>query len=142
MDKKKAILLDFDGTLSDYSAREHLRTVDWDAYIAASVNDVPSVHVVEVLNRFKNDYKIIILSARGEKCREETTGWLDKFNVYYDKLILKGDNDRRDDCIIKAGLVKKIQKEYDIFFCIDDRPSCTKVFRDLGLYVFQCGEGY
>ena len=142
MTKKKCIISDFDGTISDYSKREHLRTVDWDKYIQESKNDTPSLPVVEIINRFKDDCEIIILSARGERCRKETTEWLDEFNIYYDQLILKDDSDLRDDCIAKIDLIRKIQEKYEIFFCIDDRSSCVQSFRDLGLYTFQCGSGY
>lgn len=142
MTDEKAIVLDFDGTIADYTEREHLRDVDWEAYIAASVNDIPSKPVVEIINRFKNDHKIIILSARSERSREETDQWLKKYNIYYDDLILKPNDFNGEDCSFKSKRINDISKEYEIFFCIDDRSSCVKSLRDEGFYTFQCGEGY
>jgi len=141
--KNKCIVFDFDGTIADYSKRDYLRDIDWDAYIAASFSDVPSKPVVEIIERFKSDYNIIILSARSEKSREETEEWLNKYSIYHDDLILKPDNTTEEDCDIKVKLIKDIPEKYgEILFCIDDRSSCVQSFRSSGLYVFQCGNGY
>jgi len=141
--KNKCVVLDFDGTIADYTFRDHLRSIDWDAYIAASFSDVPSKPVVEIIERFKNDHNIVILSARSERSRKETEEWLDKYNIYHDDLILKPDNATEEDCDIKVNLIKKIPEKYgEIVFCIDDRSSCVQSFRDAGLYTFQCGNGY
>lgn len=139
---EKAIILDLDGTIADYSQREHLRDTDWNAYIAASSKDVPSLPVIEIINRFKIDHKIIILSARGERSREETTEWLDRYNVYYDSLVLKPDNFEGEDCEFKSKEIHKIAEKSEIIFCIDDRSSCVQSLRDEGFYTFQCGIGY
>lgn len=143
MGKKKCIVLDFDGTIADYTERDHLRDVDWDAYIAASHKDVPSKPVLEIIERFKSDHNIVILSARSERSRKETKEWLAKYEVYYDDLILKPDDATEEDCDIKKSLIKKVpEKHGEVFFCIDDRSSCVQSFRNAGLYTFQCGNGY
>ena len=141
--KDECIVFDFDGTIADYSKREFLRDKDWDAYIAASFTDTPSKPVLEIINRFKDSYNIVILSARSEKSRAETLEWLTKYDIHHDALILKPDSATEEDCDIKSSLIQLIPEIYGkVFFCIDDRSSCVKSFRGLGLYTFQCGEGY
>jgi hypothetical protein len=145
MGRDKAIILDFDGTLTDYRAREQYRNVDWDKYIALSHTDVPNPPVVEVINKFKYDYDILIVTARAESSRGETEEWLRSYNIYYDKMYMRDDSimDIGKDGVLKANILKdKILPLYDVLFCIDDRDCCVKEFRDLGLSVFQCGDGY
>ena len=140
---KKAIICDFDGTLSDYKHREHLRTSDWNSYISLSRKDTLIEQVNDILERFKDSYTIIILSARGEKCRVETEEWLADKNVHYDELILKNDEDMRDDCLVKLDLLRdKILDRFDVYFALDDRSSVAELYRQNDIFVFQCGNGY
>lgn len=141
--KPKAIILDFDGTIADYRKREHIRDIDFSEYIKLSYTDIPFKAVCEIIRLFKNEYKIIILSARAESARQETIDWLSRFNIHFDKLILKQDSDTRDDGYIKYEILNEsLMTEYDILFCIDDRSTCISYMRQLGLPAFQCGEGY
>jgi hypothetical protein len=143
MEKPKCLILDFDGTIADYTHRQYLRDIDFQAYIDESPNDIPSLPVCSIINRFKEDYLIIILSARGEKCRQETIDWLDKYYIHYDTMILKDDNDERDDYLVKMDLMReKILTKYDVFFAIDDRNSVANIYRENNIFTFQCGLGY
>lgn len=145
-EKIKAVVFDFDGTIADYSHREQYRNIDFQRYIDESPNDVPIPQTCEIMNQFRGSYQIIILTARDEVCYDDTVAWLKKYDIYYDKLILKphdfdfkGDN----DFMIKKNMFMKVMEDYDIFFAIDDRSSVVNMLRrDLGLRVFQCGEGY
>lgn len=141
--QKQALILDFDGTIADYKTREHLRAVDWDAYISASHTDTPILQTVEIINKFKGDYFIIILSARGESSRGETSKWLEKYNIYYDEMILRDNDDTRDDYLIKLDLIReKVLNRYEVFMAIDDRSSVVKLFRENGIFTIQVGDGY
>lgn len=140
--EKSLIVLDFDGTIADYSNREPLRDINWDEYINQSVNDTPCFQMLEIIERFKGDYEIMILSARGEKCRQETTEWLDIYDVYYDKLELKPEGFVGEDWQFKEDKLKEILKTRNIFMSFDDRPSCVRAMRNIGIYTLQCGDGY
>lgn len=143
--RKKAVIFDFDGTIADYSEREIWRSVNWDKYIDLSYTDIPNNPVVELINKFKNEYTILIVTARGESNRGETEDWLSEHNIYYDDLIMKKSNHGvSEDGLAKSLIVKELMENenYDILFCVDDRDCCVKYLRDLGLTVFQCGYGY
>ena len=141
-EKVKAIILDYDGTIADYRQREHLRDTDYQAYIKAGFKDTPIYPTCEIINKFRSEYKIIILSAREEQCRAEMVAWLSKYNIYYDRLILKQGTEDVEDHIAKLGLFKDAIKEYDILFAIDDRSSVVNMLRGMGIFVLQCGKGY
>ena len=81
----------------------------------------PRENVVEVINKLKNDgNEIIIITARDSEFHDDpykySKDWLDKNNIYYDKLVVNARN--KDDACIKEKI--------DLF--IDDSESnCLKV---------------
>ena len=81
----------------------------------------PRENVVEVINKLKNDgNKIIIITARDSEFHDDpykySKDWLDKNNIYYDKLVVNARN-KEDACI---------EEEIDLF--IDDSKSnCLNV---------------
>ena len=81
----------------------------------------PREDVVEVINKLKNDgNEIIIITARDSEFHDDpykySKDWLDKNNIYYDKLVVNARN-KEDTCI---------EEKIDLF--IDDSESnCLKV---------------
>ena len=81
----------------------------------------PRENVVEVINKLKNDgNKIIIITARDSEFHDNpykySKDWLDKNNIYYDKLVVNARN-KEDACL---------EEKIDLF--IDDSKSnCLKV---------------
>lgn len=81
----------------------------------------PRENVVEVINKLKNDgNEIIIITARDSEFHDDpykySKDWLDKNNIYYDKLVVNARN-KEDSCI---------EEKIDLF--IDDSESnCLKV---------------
>ena len=81
----------------------------------------PRENVVEVINKLKNDgNEIIIITARDSEFHDDpykySKDWLDKNNIYYDKLVVNARN-KEDACI---------EEKIDLF--IDDSESnCLKV---------------
>lgn len=81
----------------------------------------PREDVVEVINKLKNDgNEIIIITARDSEFHDDpykySKDWLDKNNIYYDKLVVNARN-KEDACI---------EEKIDLF--IDDSKSnCLKV---------------
>ena len=81
----------------------------------------PRENVVEIINKLKNDgNEIIIITARDSEFHDDpykySKDWLDKNNIYYDKLVVNARN-KEDACI---------EEKIDLF--IDDSESnCLKV---------------
>ena len=81
----------------------------------------PRENVVEVIKKLKNDgNEIIIITARDSEFHDNpykySKDWLDKNNIYYDKLVINAKN-KEDACI---------EEKIDLF--IDDSESnCLKV---------------
>ena len=81
----------------------------------------PRENVVEIINKLKNDgNEIIIITARDSEFHDDpykySKDWLDKNNIYYDKLVVNARN-KEDACI---------EEKIDLF--IDDSESnCLNV---------------
>ena len=81
----------------------------------------PRENVVEVIKKLRNDgNEIIIITARDSEFHDDpykySKDWLDKNNIYYDKLVVNARN-KEDACI---------EEEIDLF--IDDSKSnCLNV---------------
>ena len=82
---------------------------------------IPRDNAVDVINKLKNDgHEIIIITARDSEFHDDpymySKKWLDKNNIYYDKLVVNA-RDKKQICI-----------EEDIDLLIDDSESnCLSV---------------
>lgn len=86
----------------------------------------PRENVVEVINKLKNDgNEIIIITARDSEFHDDpykySKDWLDKNNIYYDKLIVNA-RDKKIACI---------EEKIDLF--IDDSESNCLNVRKAGI---------
>ena len=91
---------------------------------------------------FRNDHKIILLTGRRESYEKETLAWLDKNNVFFDKLLFRGKDDFRPDEIVKQEIYENhIRGFFEVLFVVDDRSSVVKMWRSIGLLCLQCDDG-
>lgn len=94
----------------------------------------PRKNVVEVINKLKNDgNEIIIITARDSEFHDDpykySKDWLDKNNIYYDKLIVNARN-KEDACI---------EEKIDLF--IDDSKSNCLNVKNAGIKTIRvCNE--
>lgn len=129
--KDKAIIVDLDGTLS--------LIYDRTVYEAdKSLNDQVNKSVLDILNRYKDDHKIIIITGRSLKDKDVTLDWLHINNIPYNYLYMRDDGVFKPDYIIKLDIYKRfIQNKFNVQFVLEDRTQVVKMYRDLGLPCFQ-----
>lgn len=141
--KTPAIIVDLDGTLAifEYTNGMRLRS----PYDASKSNEDIICHpVAEALRGFYNlGYQIIFVSGREDKFKDPTLEFLDRvceeYYLNYSNLYMRKSGDFRKDTIVKEEIYRNlIEPNYSIIAVFDDRNSVTKMFRDLGLYVFNC----
>lgn len=120
----KAIICDLDGTL----ALIHNRS-PFDG--SKCEQDLPNKPVVNLVKNYKKlGYKILFLSGRNIKYKEQTKSWLNKFNIPYDVLWMREENDNRKDAIVKEELfTKNIEDKFYIEFVLDDRDQVVDLWR-------------
>lgn len=137
-DAPKAVLFDIDGTLADHNGRG--------AYDLDNLkNDLPIQKVVDLLNFYKQDHKIIIFSGREQGLNGQyklgTEMWLEKHGISYDLLKMRLHSDRRPDYLIKDEMIRSVAKDYNIVLAVDDRQQVVDMYRLHGLEVFQVAYG-
>ena len=143
--KEKAIIVDLDGTLADIRVRlKHLQGAkkDWKSFNKSIETDELHDWCREIIVRFANDHKIIIVSGRTDELMKETHEWLKKYQVPYHELFMRRKNDFRSDYIIKKEIFESnIRDSYAVVFVLDDRQTVVDMWRGEGLIVLQCAPG-
>lgn len=140
---QKAVIFDIDGTLANNIGRQYILENDphdWEAFFGQMENDIPEEPVVELYNiiRDSNRYKMLLVSGRPENYRETTEQWLRRNNIHYDELLMRKKDDRRPDTTIKQEILDRLEKEYCIAFAVDDRKAVVDMWRNNGIFCFQC----
>lgn len=160
----KVIVSDMDGTLADCEHRRefsHGEKKDWNKFFELAPQDTLRFDVSEDIHIARTVYEdeirtnkvngikyrvghtlpLIIVSARPERCRKDTEEWLDNYNISYDMLIMRQDNDSRDDTLVKAEIFDRYLSKLNIIAWFDDRPKVIRTIRGKGVNVIDVGNG-
>ena len=100
--------------------------------------------MTDVINTYFNKgYKILFVSGREDKYREQTEKFLKKhFPDLTYSLYMRKTGDMRKDTIIKKEIyVDNIWCNYFVKFILDDRDRVVRGWREMGLTCFQVAEG-
>jgi predicted kinase len=126
-------LVDIDGTL----AINHTRSpFAWERVNEDAVDPA----VATTIEKLGRDTQIILLSGRSSVCYDLTVAWLKQHNINYKELLMRAANDQRPDDVLKSELYYfHIRDRYNVIGVIDDRPKVCRMWRNLGLSVFQVG---
>lgn len=142
--KRKAIIVDLDGTLCNADHRKHFvesEKKDWKSFYQGISDDKINEWCSEIISKMVG-YTIVFVSGRPDDYRKETEDWLYKHLYGHFPLFMRESGDFRKDSIIKEEIYwKKIEPNYDVLFCIDDRKQVVDMWRSIGLTCLQCAEG-
>lgn len=134
-----AIICDLDGTISLFT--EEMRS-PYDA--SKCEHDLLNEPVADVINTYFNKgYKILFVSGREDKYREQTEKFLKKHfpDLIYSLYMRKTGDSRKDTIIKKEIYIDNIWTNYFVKFILDDRASVVRGWREMGLTCFQVAEG-
>ncbi|MEU4157596.1 AAA family ATPase [Actinoplanes sp. NPDC026670] len=136
-DLPKAVLVDIDGTVALMSGRS---PYDW----GRVGEDEPNPAVITAVRAMHAaGHAIVFCSGRDAVCRPETEAWLDLFvGVPYEALFMRPEGDSRKDSIVKREIFdQEVRDRWLIVGVFDDRQQVVRMWRQLGLTVFQVAEG-
>lgn len=143
--KKKAIIVDLDGTLADITHRKKFletKPKSWKGFNSTVLTDTLNEWCREIMTHMSSSYQIIIVSGRIDTLKEETVLWLERYAVPYDEIYMRKYQDYRDDRVVKREIyLNKIKPYYEVLFVLDDRAKVVQMWRDEGLICLQCDEG-
>ena len=139
------IIFDLDGTLADPTHRLHFiqqQPKDWDGFYAACGNDRPIWSIMNILMSMRRDsHRIEIWSGRSDTVRQQTENWLFKYGVYYDRLVMRYDGDRREDYILKGEWLDALPSNAFPKVVFEDRQSVVDMWRSRGVICCQVAPG-
>ncbi|GIF18785.1 putative kinase [Actinoplanes tereljensis] len=133
----EAVLVDIDGTVALMTGRS---PYDW----SRVGEDAPNPSVIAAVRAMHAaGYAIVFCSGRDEECRAETEAWLALYvDVPYSALFMRPAGDSRKDAIVKREIFDlQIRDRWRISGVFDDRQQVVRMWRALGLTVFQVAEG-
>lgn len=126
---QKTIIVDIDETLSHLNGRGYH---DWSTVFEDTVDET----VLELVRLYARSHSIVLITGRSEVCREDTVRWLDKYNVPFDYLYMKGAGDHTDSAITKETAMKDFVAKNptcEIVLAIDDRQKIIDMWKDNGI---------
>jgi hypothetical protein len=137
LDLPPALLVDIDGTVAVMGERS---PYDWHRV----GEDTPNQAVIDAVRAMHAaGNAIVFCTGRDEFSRGETEAWLDLYvGVPYEELFMRPDGDSRRDAVVKREVFeRRIRHRWRIVGVFDDRQHVVRMWRELGLTVFQVAEG-
>lgn len=132
------VIVDIDGTLA-------LRTGDRSPFDWGRVGeDAPNPPVVDLVRMINaaGRHQVILMSGRDEVCRPQTEAWLLDNGIPWAELHMRPARNNQKDSIVKEALYHQhVEAHSEVAFVLDDRDQVVKMWRGLGLTVFQVAEG-
>jgi predicted kinase len=133
----EAILVDIDGTVALLDGRDpyDMRRVGDDRPNPAVITAVRAMHAF--------GHQIVYCTGRTDNARAATEAWLKRHvDVPYEALFMRRTGDTRRDSVVKAEIFEReIRHRFQITGVFDDRAQVVRMWRALGLTVFQVAEG-
>jgi len=137
-DAPRAVLVDIDGTVAVMSDRSpyDMTRIDLDAPNHAVISAVRAMQAAGHL--------VVFCSGRTDDSRDATEAWLRAHvAVPYEALHMRATGDNRKDSIVKAEIFEReIRDRYHVVGVFDDRAQVVRMWRSLGLTVFQVADGH
>ncbi|MFF5174957.1 AAA family ATPase [Micromonospora sp. NPDC000089] len=131
------VLVDIDGTVALATSRSpyDMTRVGRDRPNEAVIEAVRAMHAA--------GYGVVFCSGRDASARDATVAWLDRHvRVPYLALHLRAVGDTRRDAVVKREIYEReIRDRYRVVGVFDDRQQVVRMWRSLGLTVFQVAEG-
>lgn len=146
--RKKAIIIDLDGTLVDNAGIDHgidgssMTPDEWDAFNMKSKDAPANRWCLEIIKSMGENVEIIFLTARhgSAPIYAMTAQWLYTHLPYKQhKLFMRDKKDSRPDYIFKEDIyLKMIEPHYDVIFAVDDKRVICDMWRKLGVTALHC----
>jgi len=133
----EAVLVDIDGTVALMNGRSpyDMRRVGED------MPNRPVIIAVRAMHAF--GHHIVFCSGRTDDSRAATETWLARHvGVPYEALFMRETGDTRQDAVVKGEIFEReIRHRWRVTGVFDDRAQVVRMWRALGLTVFQVAEG-
>jgi phosphoglycolate phosphatase-like HAD superfamily hydrolase len=140
------VVFDMDGVLSDASRRQHYLEApgrDWEAFFAACGDDEPIAEVARLLEVLDPLVRIVLLTARPFRVQPQTLGWLDRYGLRWDLLVMRPEEDRGSSRDYKRRVVAQLRAHgLDLRLAFEDDRRNVEMFHGEGVPCVYIHSGY
>jgi hypothetical protein len=141
------VIFDLDGCISNDGWRKHIidfKTEEissgrWQEYHTLCYADAPA-NLDVVKKHAEEGAKIIIITGRPERYRDTTKSWLRKAMIREERLLMRGNDDKRRSADVKEDLLMRFireqindKEEMNIVAAYDDRQDIIEMYINIGI---------
>lgn len=141
-----AVVFDIDGVLSDAATRQHYLERprrDWDAFFEACGDDPLIEEIGQLLGLLDPSLRIVLLTGRPLRVRPQTVGWLDRYELRWDLLIMRDFGDYSAAREFKQQTVGQLRRfGFDLRLAFEDDRRNLEMFRAEGIPSVYIHSGY
>ncbi len=141
-----AVVFDMDGVLSDASSRQHFIDYpfpDWEAFFHACGDDELIAEVARLLEVIDSDHRVVLLTARPMRVQPQTLGWLARYELRWDALIMREFGDYMAARVYKQRTVHELRERgFDLRLAFEDDPRNVHMFHSMGVPCVYIHSGY
>ena len=141
-----AVVFDMDGVLSDAAGRQHYLEYprrDWEAFFRACGEDELIDEVVRLLDLLDDDLRIVLLTARPMRVQAQTIGWLERYGLRHDVLIMRDFGDYEASRVFKRRTVDELRAYgFDLRLAFEDDRRNVDMFHATGIPCVYIHSGY
>ncbi|MFH9657413.1 hypothetical protein ACH4NF_03655 [Streptomyces sp. NPDC017248] len=116
-------VFDLDNTLAGTAHRQHhleVRPRDWEAFFAAAPQDPPLAEGVALAVESARACEVVYLTGRPERFRRDAREWLAAHGLPEGRLFMRRDADRRPARSTKLEILRRLARDREIRFLVDD----------------------
>ncbi|MDP9073245.1 MAG: hypothetical protein M3N98_03540, partial [Actinomycetota bacterium] len=141
-----AVVFDLDGVLSDAASRQHFiegGRRDWDAFFEACGDDPLVDEVARLLELLDPGLAVVLLTGRPARVQAQTLGWLDRYQLRWDLLIMRHFGDYDAALVLKRQAIADLRGSgFDLRLAFEDDRRNAEMFRTEGVPCVYIHSGY
>lgn len=139
-----AVVFDIDGVLADAAGRQHyLEWGDWRSFFEA-VGDDPVIEEIErLLELLDPALSIILVTGRPRRVEPHTVGWLERYGLRWDLLVMRERGNYAGVDEFKRGVVRDLKSAgFNPRLALDDDPKNHAMYVEEGVPCIYIHSGY
>lgn len=86
-----------------------------------------------VISRLRCNYRLLVFTSRPEAVRRKTEFWLYKWDIPYDELFMRPNDNHMPSVEMKRLMLSWVPDGYQIEHAIDDRHDILDMYRSQGI---------
>ena len=146
VDHGEAVVFDMDGVLSDATRRQHYLEWprrDWESFFEECGDDDLIDEVARLLECLDPAMRIVLLTARPIRVQQQTLGWLTRYRLRWDLLIMRDWGDYMAAPHFKRLTVEELRRYgFDLRLAFEDDQRNVDMFHSEGVPCVYIHSGY